>query len=152
VVGKLTREGFQALKDIGVSVVVDLHVTGRDQERKPVTALGMRYVEMPWECFHPEDKDIAKVLTLLGETKTQKVFVHCYTGDDRTGMEIAAYRMAEQGWTAQRARKEMDASGFDLRHRRVCPGLGAYETHFPKRYQSNSAFLGLRSTESSQQP
>jgi hypothetical protein len=31
---------------------------------------------------------------------------------DRTGRMIAAYRMAEQGWTAEEAKKEMEAYGF----------------------------------------
>jgi hypothetical protein len=59
-------------------------------------------------------------------------------------MEIAAYRMAEQGWTAGQARKEMAAFGFDFFHSRICPRLGAYETHFPKRLATSPAFQDLR--------
>jgi len=39
--------------------------------------------------------------------KKEKVFVHCRFGDDRTGVFVAAYRMAFDGWPAQQAMEEM---------------------------------------------
>jgi protein tyrosine/serine phosphatase len=62
-------------------------------------------------------------LTLLRENPGKKVFVHWRLGHDRTGMMIAAYRMAEQGWTAKEAKKEMEAYGFSFGYRMICPGL-----------------------------
>ena len=47
-------------------------------------------------------------------------------GDDRTAMMIASYRIAEDGWSAERAEKEMEKFGFSFAHRRlICPGLSS---------------------------
>lgn len=124
-----TKEGFDALAKMGIGIVVDLRGS-REGERQEVTKLGMRYVPIPWRCFHPQDAIFAQFLTLLRENPGKKVFVHCPVGDDRTGMMIAAYRMAEQGWTAEKVRKEMKAYGVGFFHRMICPGLSSYEENF----------------------
>ncbi len=36
--------------------------------------------------------------------------------DDRTGMDIAAYRMAEQGWAEEEAKRQMAAYGVNWFH------------------------------------
>jgi protein tyrosine phosphatase (PTP) superfamily phosphohydrolase (DUF442 family) len=142
--GQPTSEGFRMLASMGVDIVVNLRVTHREGERQEVTELGMQYVEISWNCFDPQDSDIVKFLMLVRQNPGKKIFVHCQTGDDRTGMEIAAYRMAEQGWTAERALQEMEALGFNVIHRTVCPGLGAYETKFPERFATSPAFQELK--------
>jgi len=66
-------------------------------------------------------------------------------GDDRTGMMIASYRMAKQGWSAEKAEKEMEKFGFSFTHRRlICPGLSSYEENFPQRFKTSPAFRDLR--------
>ena len=140
-----TPEGFASLSKMGVNIVVDLR--GSRGERELVTKLGMKYVPLPWRCYSPHDEQFAKFLTLLRENPTQKVFVHCRLGDDRTGMEVAAFRMADQGWTADDARKEMWDFGVNWFHRRICPGLGSYENRFPERFKTSPAFESLRSEQ-----
>jgi len=142
--GQPTPEGWRNLANMGIDIVVDLRLTRRAHERAEVTKLGMRYIELPWECFHPTDADITRFFDVLRQNPGKKIYVHCFTGDDRTGMEIAAYRMAEQGWTAQQAREEMSAFGFNFFHSRICPRLGAYETRFPERLATSPAFEDLR--------
>jgi protein tyrosine/serine phosphatase len=139
-----TQKGFQKLADMGIGIVVDLRVRGREFERQQVNKLGMRFVAIPWNCFHPEDTDMARFLRLLRVNRGKKVFVHCQTGDDRTGMMIAAYRMAEEGWTAGEAMKEMEAYGFTSSHHVICPRLTSYEASFPKRFKTSPAFRDLR--------
>jgi len=139
-----TKEGFANLRKFGINIVVDLR-GNRSSERRIVNALGMRYVPLPWRCYSPHDEHFARFLTLLRENPDKKVFVHCRVGDDRTGMDIAAYRMAEQGWTADEARKEMTVFGVNWFHSTICPRLGSYEKHFPERWQTSPAFRDLRS-------
>jgi hypothetical protein len=81
---------------------------------------------------------------LIRQNPGKKVFVHCRLGDDRAGMTIAAYRMAEQGWSAPEAMKEMQAYGFSQSHHFICPGLSSYEASFPRRFRNSSAFSELR--------
>jgi protein-tyrosine phosphatase len=80
---------------------------------------------------------------LLHENSGKKVFVHCRLGDDRTGMMTAAYRIAEEGWTAHEAMEEMKAFGFSRAHHFLCRGLADYEKEFPDRLQSSPAFEGV---------
>jgi len=140
--GQPQEPGFQALKKMGVDIVVDLRLSGADGERKEVNRLGMQFVAIPWHCDFPKDQVFARFLAVLRENPGKKVFVHCRYGDDRTGMAIAAYRMAVEGWTAEDANKEMQQFGF---HRLVCPSLVRYEKSFPERLKNNPAFESLRS-------
>jgi hypothetical protein len=142
--GQPSKVGFRILAKMGINIVVDLRGS-RDSERKIVTHLGMRYVALPWHCSFPRDKVFAQFLTLLRNNPGKKVFVHCRLGDDRTGMMIASYRMAQQGWSAEKAEKEMEKFGFSFTHRRlICPGLSSYEEKFPQRFKSSPAFRDLR--------
>lgn len=146
-----SKGGFRNLAKMGIAIVVDLRGS-RDGERREVTRLGMQYVAIPWRCFHPKDAAIAQFLTLLRENPGKKVFVHCNTGDDRTGMDVAAYRIAERGWTADEARKEMEAYGFSWLHRTICPGLASYEEKFPREFKTSPAFQNLRPSEEASRP
>jgi tyrosine-protein phosphatase SIW14 len=141
--GQPTAQGFKALANLGINIVVDLRGS-RKSESEQVTKLGMRYVAIPWHCPFPKDDAFARFLILLRENPGKKVFVHCRLGDDRTGMAIAAYRMAEEGWTAIQAKQEMEAFGFTLPHHFICPSLSSYEETFPQRFKSNPAFDSLR--------
>jgi hypothetical protein len=62
-------------------------------------------------------------------------------------MQIAAYRMAEQGWSAEEAKQEMQAFGFSRIHRWRCPSLSSYEERFPQRFTESPAFQDLGAPE-----
>lgn len=141
------REGFAHLSKMGVDIVVDLR-GDRKGERATVTRLGMRYEPISWFCMRPKDVLIARFLTLLRDNPRKKIFVHCTTGIDRTGMMIAAYRMVNQGWTAKEAMAEMKTFGFSRFHQTICWGLGSYEQKFPHEFATNPAFESLRETTS----
>jgi len=141
--GLLHTAGLKVLATMGINVVVDTHANDVSEE-KTVKSLGMEYVAIPWHCPWPRDEVFAKFLKVLRENKGRKVFVHCRLGDDRTGMMVAAYRMADEGWTADEAMNEMKMFGFTQAHHFICPGLARYEKHFPERLKNNPAFAGVR--------
>jgi tyrosine-protein phosphatase SIW14 len=138
-----TKKGFKQLAKMHIAIVVDLR-GNRKGERNTVRKLGMQYVPIPWFCMRPKDVVIAQFLKLLRENPNKKIFVHCNTGIDRTGMMVAAYRMAEEGWTADEAMKEMKAFGFSPFHEIICLGLSSYEERFPQEFASDPAFQSLR--------
>jgi tyrosine-protein phosphatase SIW14 len=140
--GQPSTQGFEALARMGINIVVDLRGS-RESERDRVTKLGMQYAAIPWHCPFPKDDVFARFLVLIRQNPGKKIFVHCRLGDDRTGMSIAAYRMAEQGWTAEEAKREMEAFGFSLSHHLICPGLSSYEETFPERFSANPDFHSL---------
>jgi len=141
--GLLNTTGLKALAKMGVNIVVDTHANDTSEE-KQVRSLGMQYVAIPWHCPWPKDEVFAKFLKLLQENKGKKVFVHCRLGDDRTGMMVAAYRMAEEGWTADEAMNEMKSFGFSWAHHLICPSLASYEKEFPQHLKNNPAFEEVR--------
>ncbi len=141
--GQPTRAGFENLARMGTNLVVDVR-GWRNDEHDEVTRLGMQYLSIHWHCPFPRDEIFARFLKLLRENPGKKIFIHCRLGDDRVGMMIAAFRMADQGWTAQQAMEEMKADGFRAPHHLLCPGLAGYERSFPQRYRTSPAFESLR--------
>jgi tyrosine-protein phosphatase SIW14 len=141
--GQPGADGLQALKKMGVHIVIDMRGSKSSHEKEVVTSLGMQYVSIPWHCPFPKAKTFAKFLQVIHANPDTKIFVHCRLGDDRTGMAIASYRMAVQGWSADDALKEMELFGFTGIHHAICPGLAKYEKNFPKELKTNAAFADL---------
>src|SRR5712692_1138285 len=113
--GQPSQEGFQALKKLGVEIVVNFREEHDliEAERHHVEPLGIRYVSIPWNSWHsPNDQQVAEFLTLLRANPQKKIFVHCHHGADRTSVMVAAYRIAAQNWTPQQAIAEMELFHF----------------------------------------
>jgi protein tyrosine phosphatase (PTP) superfamily phosphohydrolase (DUF442 family) len=142
--GQPGAEGFKTLKEMGVGIVVDMRGGSNEHEKVAVTKLGMRYVSIPWHCTFPSDEPMARFLKLMQENRDKKVFVHCRLGADRTGMAVAAYRMAREGWSADEALLEMTKFGFDWEHHMFCPTLERFERSFPQRLSRDEAFEEFR--------
>ena len=142
--GQPGADGLKALKKMGVSIVVDMRGGHSEHEKRAVEELGMEYVSIPWHCPFPSDEPFVKFLKVIEESPGKKVFVHRRLGDDRTGMAIASYRMAEEGWSADEAMKEMELFGFGGIHRVICPALAHYEKEFPQHLKTNPAFKDLQ--------
>lgn len=139
-----SSEAFETLKKTGIDIVVDLRASHGKSEEGVVKKLGMKYVSIPSHCPFPSDQPWAAFLRVIEENPGKKVFVHCRLGDDRTGMAVASYRMAEEGWSAGDAMKEMEAFGFTAIHHAMCPGLEAYEEKFPERLRTRAVFRDLQ--------
>lgn len=140
--GQPSAEGFRTLARMGIEIIVDTGRSKRDEAL--VKKLGMTYVSLPWYCPFPKDTVFDRFVELIRENPGKKTFVHCRLGDDRTGMMIAAYRMAEDGWTAKQAMEEMHKFGYGPLHHLMCPGLAGYEKSFPRRLQDDPVFDNLR--------
>jgi len=103
--GAQPREvGLSELKILGITTIVDLRGEDREKlnwERQRAEALGMRFVQIPVSGWSPPtDEQLVQFLSLLHDNPGQKIFVHCRFGDDRTGVFVAAYRIAADKWTA----------------------------------------------------
>jgi protein tyrosine/serine phosphatase len=140
-----SKQGLAKLADMNVAIVVDLRSSRNETEASAVEKLGMQYLSIPSRCPFPRDQNFVHLLQLIRGNPDKKIFVHCRLGTDRTGMAIAAYRMAEENWTAEEAMQEMQAFGFNTFHRAICPGLAEYEHSFPERLKHDAPFQALRS-------
>lgn len=145
--GQPGADGLKTLQKMGVSIVIDMRGSRSEREQKAVEELGMEYVSIPWHCPFPSDHAFAKFLTVIEQNPGKKIFVHCRLGNDRTGMAIASYRMAEEGWSADEAMKEMQLFGYRGIHRVICPTLANYEREFPKHLKTNPLLQELHISE-----
>src|ERR1700730_41089 len=138
-----SAQGLAELKKLGITTVVDLRGNRGPvaSERREVESLGMRFIDIPvlgWST--PSNAQVAEFLGLFKEDPQQKVFVHCYYGEDRSGVMVAAYRIAQQNWTADQAVAERDSFGF---HYHLYPGMKSYVREFPGQFATNPIFAAL---------
>ena len=138
-----SAQGLAELKKLGVTTIVDLRGNRGPVawERAQAESLGMRFVNIPlrgWSA--PDNAQVAQFLKLVQQDPTQKIFIHCYYGEDRTGVMVAAYRIAQQNWTADQAVAEMYSFGF---HYHLYPGMKSYVRQFPARFAADLVFATL---------
>ncbi|QTA87408.1 fused DSP-PTPase phosphatase/NAD kinase-like protein [Desulfonema magnum] len=105
-----TAEGISHLKKMGIKTVINLRSLHSDQDE--IGDTGLAYVHIPMKAWHVKEKDVVKFLQITTNKDCTPVFVHCKHGADRTGVMIAAYRLAVCGWNKQEAISEMTRGGF----------------------------------------
>ena len=139
------EQGIAELKKLGITTIIDLR--GEDPgkvewERKLAESLGIRFVHIPVSGWSPPtDEQVAQFLSLFRSGPSQKIFVHCRFGDDRTGVFVATYRMALEKWPAEQAMKEMYFFGFNgFWH----PAMKSFIRDFPSRLNSAPALATFR--------
>jgi tyrosine-protein phosphatase SIW14 len=100
---------YTDLAAIGVKTLVNLASDDAEPgERAMAEHAGMRYFQIPMTTHQPPtDTQLAEFMRIVNDPANQPVYVHCVGGRHRTGVMTAAYRMSEEGWTADRAFKEM---------------------------------------------
>lgn len=135
--------GLTELKKMGITTIVDLRSEDpvrRESERQQAESLGIHFISIPvsgWTA--PGNEQVAQFLSLFRDPK-ERVFVHCRFGDDRTGVFVATYRMAYEGWPAQQAINEMYFFGFNgFWH----PSMKSFIRDFPARLKTAPVLAGF---------
>jgi tyrosine-protein phosphatase SIW14 len=118
--GAPTNVGLEELAAMHVSMIIDLREPGEgtDFERQAVKGLGMKYINAPFRPFSaPSQEQMDQVLSLLLHSDSERIFVHCRRGKDRTGTVIACYRMQHDGWDKRAALLEARKHGMSFTER-----------------------------------
>jgi protein tyrosine/serine phosphatase len=107
--------GVKKLASLGIKTVINLR--GEDdlsrQEKKDAEAEGLHYFSISMAGLSaPSDEQVARVMSIIDNPESQPVFIHCKRGSDRTGTIAAVYRIAHDGWTADRAIAEAKTYGM----------------------------------------
>ena len=110
--GQPDEAQFAALRDAGVETVINLALSNSlralPDEAATLAALGLRYIHIPVEFTAPTEADFetfAAVMQGLGDTA---VHVHC-AANYRVSAFLYRYRVERLGWSAERARFDLDA-------------------------------------------
>jgi tyrosine-protein phosphatase SIW14 len=105
---------YADLAALGVKTLVDLTSDDSDaSERGRAEQAGMTYFQIPMTTHEPPTAaKLAEFMSIVNDPARQPVYVHCVGGRHRTGVMTAAYRMTEDGWTADQAFREMKQYNF----------------------------------------
>jgi hypothetical protein len=119
--GRLIRGAWQGPGPLGriierehVRTVVTLTAINRDDPKyvsqsEVVRRAGVDWVIVPMRGSTATLDQLAEAADLLADPARQPVFFHCVGGHHRTGLAQAAYRIRHEGWSAERAWRELAA-------------------------------------------
>ena len=103
------------LHDRGYKTIINIENRQNfvESERRNAERMGLQFISIPMdEDLVPNNQDIEKLLQLLSDKSNQPIFIHCFHGQDRTGLVIGLYRVLIEGWDAKAAHDEMLQLGF----------------------------------------
>jgi len=143
--GQPTSDGFKELHAMDVRIIVNFREDRAEtaNEKLEVESLGMKYVGIPWSANHePSSAQIVEFLDLVRSNPNTKIFVHCRRGADRTGVMIAAYRIAVEHKSVAQAVTEMRQWHYDWLFR---PQLRRYVESLPELLQKDPQLAAYRS-------
>src|SRR5688572_18683873 len=75
-----TEEDYKALKELGISTIIDLRKDSEAYSKKTVEDLGMRYVNIPMTGWTTKDESVAEFLKVANDPANGKFYVHCAAG------------------------------------------------------------------------
>ncbi len=107
---------YADLAALGVKTVINLTSDDAQTNEPAMTKqAGMKYFQIPMTTsVPPTSAQLAQFFKIVNDPANQPVYVHCVGGRHRTGVMTAAYRMTQDGWTADQAFKEMKQYKFGM--------------------------------------
>ncbi len=110
--GLPTAEGMGELESkLGVKHVISFLPLVYDEKLDPKTSI--KFHRVPMNTWNIVPQETLTALKMIGAYKADgPVLIHCEHGSDRTGMMVALYRIAFDGWSPDHAGDEMQHGGF----------------------------------------
>lgn len=112
--GQPSDASMELLRELGIKTIVSFRNDKKiiKEEREIAESLGLNYISMPWSSYDmPKQEYVDRFLNLVTDDSYSPVFVHCKKGKDRTGVMLACYRIREEGWSTEKALRELKKNG-----------------------------------------
>jgi hypothetical protein len=112
--GKLTSDDYAWVRQQGVKGIVDF--THEDVDESFLKELGFTSYFRLSLSGPPNNAQAEQFLTFVRDSRNWPLHVHCYAGKDRTGVMVALFRYAIDGWPLEKALEEakLYRAGKDL--------------------------------------
>lgn len=102
--GQPDDDGFKALEKLGIKSVLNLREYHSDKDEAEDTSLHLYRIRLAAGKVTAEE--LMQCLLVIDKAP-KPILVHCWHGSDRTGIVCAAYRIAVQGWSPEKAGEEL---------------------------------------------
>lgn len=108
-----SEDDFREITALGIRRIIDLENERGEAlwESTRCAIDGIRFVTVPISAYSPPGRKTLSMLLEDLSVVTTPTLLHCYFGQDRTGLVCGLWRVS-QGWSKRRAWKEMRAQGF----------------------------------------
>lgn len=111
---RVDAKGVEQLKAQGFKAIVNLCAEQKDDEA-PAKQNGMSYLQLKIiDNTPPTEAQMKQFLDFVTAPENQPAYVHCEAGVGRTGVAVACYRMAAEGWSPDRAIAEAKKMGMAM--------------------------------------
>ena len=111
---RLDRDDMAELKALGIKLIVNL-CAENDADEKPAEIFGIKALHIKIiDNEPPKFPQVMEFLTAVNKPENQPAYVHCEAGKGRTGVMVACYRIAVQGWGADAAVEEAKRMGMAM--------------------------------------
>lgn len=107
------RERMRDLKAMGIKTIINLRTNSMPKRARWAREIGLHYFHIKTGVFKiPQEKEIEQFLAIVRNPEYRPVYVCCTLATDRTACYGGIYRVAEQGWSPEKAYAEMEAQGL----------------------------------------
>jgi phosphatidylserine/phosphatidylglycerophosphate/cardiolipin synthase-like enzyme/protein-tyrosine phosphatase len=112
---RLPKEGYADLAKRGFKTIIGLTLEG-DLDAGPAEAVGLRHERISiLDNSVPNRGQLDTFLSIVRDPRNLPAYVHCEAGVGRTGVMVAVYRMAVEGWPLGKTLSEARRYGLSLR-------------------------------------
>jgi tyrosine-protein phosphatase SIW14 len=108
--GRPEEAGMDYLQSLGVKTIIDLEDTQAaiKAEKAYAKELGLNWISSPMNAgVRPTDKQVDGLMANLQDESLFPIYIHCYHGQDRTGLILGLYRVLAEDWKPSDAYDEM---------------------------------------------
>ena len=100
------------LREHNIDTVITLRA--KDKSKHPLIGSEFNVIDVPIHTWAIDRDDLLEVMRHIqtAQQHNKKVLLHCYHGSDRTGANVAMYRIIFQNWTIDEAVREMKHGGY----------------------------------------